>query len=85
MIIFIKGLNNSIDNHIKKLGLSYPVYYVNNQIADLETHKKIFPNSNATNIFEAEIERINYDLEQEELREKAAKENDNIIIKEESN
>lgn len=74
MIILIKGLNKSIDDHVKKLGLSYPVYYVNNQIASLETHKKIFPESTATNIFGAEIERINYDIAQKELEEVAKQE-----------
>lgn len=68
MVIIIKGKNIHVDNHIKKLGLSYPVYFVNNQIADLTTHKKIFPDSNATNIFEAEQERIKYDIEKEKER-----------------
>lgn len=67
MIVY-RGTNKKLDAHMDRLGLTAPVYFVNNHMASLESHKKIFTDSIATTIEEAEAERIAYDKQQAEIR-----------------
>ncbi|MCR5112723.1 MAG: hypothetical protein K6A63_02170 [Acholeplasmatales bacterium] len=72
MVVLFRGIDEHIDAHCDRLGLTHPVYFVNNHIASLESHKIAFPNSTALSIEEAEQERIAYDAEQEEVRRQLA-------------
>lgn len=67
MIVY-RGTNKKLDAHMDRLGLTAPVYFVNNYMASLESHKKIFPESNASTIEEAEAEKIAYDKQQAEIQ-----------------
>lgn len=60
-MIYRTGSDAKIAAHKHKLGLKGDVYVVNNHIASLASHKVIFPDSMATTIEEAELERILYD------------------------
>ena len=62
--------NEAIERHKAKLGLTGDVYLVNDHLLEsLESHKRLFPESKAKTIFEAEAERIAYEEEQERIRQ----------------
>ena len=62
--------NEQIERHKAKLGLTGDVYLVNGHLLEsLESHKRLFPESNAKTIFEAETERVAYEEEQERIRQ----------------
>ena len=62
--------NEAIERHKAKLGLTGDVYLVNDHLLEsLESHKRLFPESKATTIFEAEAERVAYEEEQERIRQ----------------
>jgi len=62
--------NEAIERHKAKLGLTGDVYLVNGHLLEsLESHKRLFPESNAKTIFEAEAERVAYEEEQERIRQ----------------
>ena len=67
--------NEAIERHKAKLGLTGDVYLVNDHLLEsLESHKRLFPESKATTIFEAEAERVAYEAEQERIRQILAEE-----------
>lgn len=70
MAIIKNNTNEKIEYHKQKLGLSGDVYIVNEHLMEsLESHKKLFPESQAQNIYEAQAERIAYEEEQERKRQ----------------
>lgn len=69
------GTNPKIEELKARLGLTGDVYLYNNHfVENLESHKKLIPNSVATNISEAFVERVEYEIEQEKIREEMQKE-----------
>lgn len=67
--------NPKIEKLKARLGLTGDVYLYNNHfVENLESHKKLIPNSVATNISEAFVERVEYEIEQEKIREEMQKE-----------
>ena len=67
--------NEAIERHKAKLGLTGDVYLVKDHfIESLESHKRLFPNSQAKTIYEAEAERVAYEEEQERIRQILAEE-----------
>lgn len=69
------GTNPKIEKLKARLGLTGDVYLCNNHfVENLESHKKLIPNSVATNISEAFVERVEYEIEQEKIREEMQKE-----------
>lgn len=69
------GTNPKIEKLKARLGLTGDVYLYNNHfVENLESHKKLIPNSVATNISEAFVERVEYEIEQEKIREEMQKE-----------
>lgn len=74
MIIY-DGTNPTIEKHKAKLGITGDVYLVDGHFMEsLESHKKMFPNTEVTNISQAEAERVIYEQEQRAIREAQAKE-----------
>lgn len=70
-MIFKDKTNPYIEKLKTFYGLSGDVYKINNQIESLESHKKLFPQSKATNIEQAEREFIVFKKkEQQELIKK---------------
>lgn len=68
------GTNPKIEKLKARLGLTGDVYLYNNHfVENLESHKKLIPNSVATNISEAFVERVEYEIEQEKIREEMQK------------
>lgn len=65
-MIYRSGENEQVDILKTKFGLQGRVYLVGDVIQSLESHKKMFPNSSATNILEAEEEYLAYLAEQRE-------------------
>lgn len=79
MIIY-NGTNPTIEKHKAKLGISGDVYLVDGHFMEsLESHKKMFPNSEATDISQAQAERVIYEQEQRNLREAQAKEEAELV------
>jgi hypothetical protein len=73
-MIIKNGTNQKIEKLKERLGLTGDVYVYNNHfIESLESHKKLIPNSKATDINEAFVERVQYEIEQEKLRAEEAK------------
>ena len=71
-MIIKNNTNGRIELQKSKAGLTGDVYLVNDHLLEsLESHKRLFPNSTATTIEEAEAERIAYEEEQERLRQEA--------------
>lgn len=69
------GTNPKIEKLKARLGLTGDVYLYNNHfVENLESHKNLIPNSVATNISEAFVERVEYEIEQEKIREEMQKE-----------
>lgn len=69
------GTNPKIEKLKARLGLTGDVYLYNNHfVENLESHKRLIPNSVATNISEAFVERVEYEIEQEKIREEMQKE-----------
>lgn len=74
-MIVKNGTNPKIEKLKARLGLTGDVYLYNNHfVENLESHKKLIPNSVATNISEAFVERVEYEIEQEKIREEMQKE-----------
>ena len=72
MIIY-NGTNPTIEKHKAKLGITGDVYLVDGHFMEsLESHKKMFPNTEVTNISQAEAERVIYEQEQRAIREAQA-------------
>lgn len=72
MIIY-DGTNPTIEKHKAKLGITGDVYLVDGHFMEsLESHKKMFPNTEVTNISQAEAERVIYEQEQRAIREAQA-------------
>lgn len=68
-MIIKDGTNSNIEQHKQKLGVSGDVYLVNGHLMEsLASHRKLFPDSTATTIEEAEAERIAFEQEQERIR-----------------
>lgn len=68
-MIIRNGTNANIERHKSKLGLSGDVYLVDNHLMEsLESHRRLFPDSTASTIEQAESERIAYEQSQAQLR-----------------
>lgn len=74
-MIIKDGTNPKIEQLKGRLGLTGDVYLYNNHfVENLESHKRLIPNSVATNISEAFVERVEYEIEQEKLRAESQEE-----------
>ncbi len=75
-MIIKDGTNAKIESLKERLGLTGDVYLVGqNYIENLESHKRLLPDSIATTIEEAEAERLEYmRAEQERIEQLAAEE-----------
>ncbi len=74
-MIIKDGTNPKIEKLKTRLGLTGDVYLYNNHfVENLESHKRLIPNSTATTISEAFVERVEYEIEQEKIREEMQKE-----------
>ena len=74
-MIIKNNTNQRIEQHKAKLGLTGDVYLVNDHLLEsLESHKRMFPESTARSIYEAEQERIEYEAEQARIRQILAEE-----------
>lgn len=63
------GTDPKVEKHKQKLGLSGDAYLLDGHLLEtLESHKRLFPDSRATTIQEAEAERIAYEEEQARIR-----------------
>lgn len=72
-MIIPNGTDPNIKKHKQKLGLTGDVYLIDDhQLESLESHKRLFPDSQATNIQEAEVERLAYIAEQARIRAEEA-------------
>lgn len=80
-MIYKNGTDANIERHKSILGITGDVYVVNNHIASLDSHKKVFLESTATTIEEAESEYVQYEKE-EEARRLLETENQEEIIEE---
>lgn len=56
-MIYRDGMNPRIERWKKELGLRGDVYVINHFIESLESHRKLFQNSTANTIEEAQLER----------------------------
>ncbi len=66
-----------------KLNLSGDVYIYNNHFMEsLESHKKLFPESSATTIEQAYLERVEYEQEKLRLQQEQAAQNAELEIDE---
>ena len=72
-MIYKNNTNADIERHKARLGLTGDVYLINGvHIESLASHKKVFPESTATTIEEAERERLAYDeAMKERIRQEA--------------
>lgn len=70
-MIFKDGQDAVIEKRKARLGLSGDVYVYNHRIEDIAGHKRLFPESTAETIEDAEAERIAFE---EELERKRAEE-----------
>lgn len=85
-MIITNGTNQQIEGLKARAGISGDVYLINDHLMEsLESHKRLFPDSTATTIQEAEAERVAYELafaeelarQQEEARLQAEQEAEN--------
>lgn len=68
-MIIKTGTNSNIEQHKQKLGVTGDVYLVNGHLMEsLASHRRLFPDSTATTIEQAEAERIAFEQEQERIR-----------------
>ena len=68
-MIIKDGTNSNIEQHKQKLGVTGDVYLVNGHLMEsLASHRRLFPDSTATTIEQAEAERIAFEQEQERIR-----------------
>ena len=68
-MIIPNGTDLNIEKHKQKLGLSGDAYLLEGHLLEtLESHKRLFPDSRATTIQEAETERIAFEEEQARIR-----------------
>lgn len=87
-MIIKDGSDAKIETIKKRLNLTGDVYlFKGHFIENLESHKKLLPDSTATTIQEAYSERVAYEFEQERLQQEAQKENaeEGFNIEEENN
>ena len=75
-MIYRDGMNPRVEKWKKELNLRGDVYIINHFIESLESHRKLFPNSTANTIEEAEHERILA------IKEEAEKRSEQVIIQE---
>lgn len=62
-MIIVHGTNQQIENLKARAGISGDVYLINDHLMEsLESHKRLFSNSTARTIQEAEFEREAYEL-----------------------
>lgn len=73
-MIYRDGMNPRIEKWKQELHLKGDVYVIDNFIESLESHRKLFPNSTANTIEEAQHERILFLKAEEERRVKEAAE-----------
>lgn len=74
MVIKTDTNYSGIERMKKRLGLTGDVYVYNNYfIENLESHKKLIPESTATTIEEAFEERVVWEAEQEKINQELAK------------
>ena len=85
-MIIAHGTNQQIERLKERAGISGDVYLLNDHLMEsLESHKRLFPDSTATTIQEAETERVAYEIafaeelarQQEEARLQAEQEAEN--------
>lgn len=85
-MIIANGTNQQIERLKERAGISGDVYLINDHLMEsLESHKRLFPDSTATTIQEAEAERVAYEIafaeelarQQEEARLQAEQEAEN--------
>lgn len=84
-MIYKDGQDAVIEKRKARLGLSGDVYVYNHRIEDMTGHKRLFPESTAKTIEDAEAERIAFEEELERKRaEEAARANEelNVVPKE---
>lgn len=75
-MIIKNGDNEKIEKLKQRAGLTGDVYLYNEHFMEsLESHKKLYPNSKATNIEEAYIERVEYENAKLQEIQNQAKEN----------
>lgn len=68
-MIIPNGTDPNIEKHKQKLGLSGDAYLLEGHLLEtLESHKRLFLDSRATTIQEAEAERIAFEEEQARIR-----------------
>lgn len=69
-MIITNGANEQIERLKARAGIAGDVYLVREHLMEsLVSHKRLFPDSQATTIQEAEQERIAYEEEQDAIRE----------------
>lgn len=73
-MIIKSNTNERIENLKARIGLSGDVYFIEkgHLMESLQSHKRLFPDSAATTIEEAESERIAYEEEQERIMRELA-------------
>lgn len=72
-MIYENGSNAKIEDLKRRAGISGDVYLVNDHLMEsLESHKRLFPESTAKTIVEAQNERLAYEEEQARIREEQA-------------
>ena len=86
-MIIPNGTDPNIEKHKQKLGLSGDAYLLEGHLLEtLESHKRLFPDSQATNIQEAEAERLVYIAEQARIQaEEAARAEQERLAQEQAN
>ncbi len=67
-MIYKDGTNETIERLKKRLNMSGDVYMVEGQMANLASHKRLYPESTATNIAAAEVEKLEFMQREEEQR-----------------
>ena len=74
-MIFKNNTNADIERHKARLGLTGDVYLIKGVLIEsLASHKRLIPESTATTIEEAEVERIAYEAALDEKRAQEAQE-----------
>lgn len=86
-MIIPNGTDPNIEKHKQKLGLSGDAYLLEGHLLEtLESHKRLFPDSRATTIQEAEAERIAFEEEQARIRaEESARAEQERLTQEQAN
>ena len=75
------GMNPQVEKWKKELGIRGDVYIFDHKIASLETHRKLFPQSTANTIEEAQLERKLF--EEAEAKRRAEEEKNRPVEEEE--